>query len=173
MSLISKYQHNWPDDFLKIRSYLLTKLKTFETIEHMGSTSIPGMVAKPIIDLTIIVPEGAMSQTISELALLEYSHQGDLGIIGREAFDYLPPHIDLPCHHLYACYPSNPLIAGTLAFREFLRENDEWCIRLSHLKLELDKRHDSDRQKYMAGKKSMVEEIIKIALQTKSGPLDS
>jgi GrpB-like predicted nucleotidyltransferase (UPF0157 family) len=163
MSLVVEYQARWPGDFLKIRDYLLSGLTTYESIEHIGSTSIPGMVAKPIIDLVIVVPKGGMSQAIGELARLEYRHQGDLGVSGREAFDYLPADIELPKHHLYACYPTNPQLAGSVAFREFLRTNREWRARLSRLKAELDVRHDSDRTKYMAGKKQLVDEIIEIA----------
>lgn len=165
MSLVVTYQSNWPEDFRRIRDYLLTRLQTYERIEHFGSTSIPGMVAKPIIDLMIIVPDGAMERTISELAELEYRHQGDLGIPGRECFDYLPPHIDLPRHHLYALYPDQPQIARSLAFRDYLREYPAWRERLSALKLDLDRRHHSDRRLYMAGKKPLVEEIIARAKQ--------
>lgn len=163
MSLLVAYQNSWPDDFKRIRDYLLTKVNTHVGIEHIGSTSIPGMVAKPIIDLIIIVPPGAMSQTIAELAELEYRHQGDLGIPGRECFDYLPSHIELPCHHLYACYPDQPQVAGSLAFRDFMRANEEWREQLSNLKSELDRQHNSNRQLYMTGKKQLVEKIIGIA----------
>jgi GrpB-like predicted nucleotidyltransferase (UPF0157 family) len=163
MSLVTEYQDRWPDDFIRIRNYILSAVSTYETIEHIGSTSIPGMVAKSIIDLIIIVPEGKMNRVIEELAQLEYRHQGDLGIIGREAFDYLPAHLNLPTHHLYACYRNQPQLTGSLAFRDFLRGNKEWRERLSRLKTELDQQHNSDRKKYMAGKKKLVEEIIEIA----------
>lgn len=163
MRLVTEYQNRWPGDFLRIRDYILSGILTHESIEHIGSTSIPGMVAKPIIDIVIVVPEGKMNRVVEELARLEYRHQGDLGVPGREAFDYLPPRIDLPKHHLYACYPGNPQLPGSIAFRNFLRENTEWRERLSKLKIELDLSHDSDRKKYMEGKKKMVDEIIEIA----------
>ena len=168
MSLVVEYQRRWPVDFLKIQDYILSSLRTYESIEHIGSTSIPGMVAKPIIDIMIVVPEGDMSQVIKELAHLEYRHQGDLGVIGREAFDYLPSHIDLPKHHLYACYPDNQQLSGTRAFREFLRGNEEWREKLSRLKLELDEKFASNRKSYMDGKKELVEEIIGIAKKRQS-----
>ena len=163
MSLVTEYQSRWPDDYRRVRDYILTGLRTFESIEHFGGTSIPGMVAKPIIDIMIVVPRGEMGQAIAELGELEYRHQGDLGIRGREAYDYLPRHIDLPRHHLYTCYPDHPHLHGLRAFREFLKENREWRERLSNLKLELDERFDSDRQKYMDGKKALVEKIIGMA----------
>ena len=163
MSLVTEYQNRWPDDFRRIREYLLSGVRTYESIEHFGSTSIPRMVAKPIIDIMMGVPEGKMEQAIAELGDLEYRHQGDLGIRGREAYDYLPRHIELPRHHLYTCYPDHPHLHGLRAFREFLKENREWRERLSNLKLELDECFDSDRQKYMGGKKAMVEEIIELA----------
>lgn len=163
MPLVTEYKDNWPEDYLKVQSYILSELKTYESIEHFGSTSIRGMVAKPIIDVMIVVPQGKMRQVISELAKLEYRHIGDLGITGREAYDYLPEHINLPIHHMYTCYPDHYQLHGLRAFREFLKENEKWRKKLSALKLDLDQRFNSDRQKYMDGKKALVEEIIERA----------
>jgi GrpB-like predicted nucleotidyltransferase (UPF0157 family) len=164
MALVTEYQDRWPEDFRKITRYVLSQLRTYELIEHIGSTSIPGMVAKPIIDLVIVVPNGKMPCTLEELAGLEYRHQGDLGINGREAFDYLPSRIDLPKHHLYACYSNHPQLTGSLAFRNFLRSSGKWREKLSELKRRLDIESGSNRQMYMAGKRKLVEEIIEIAL---------
>ena len=163
MSLVTQYQSSWPDDFIKIRNYLETGITLYQSIEHTGSTSIPGMVAKPIIDMIIVVQPGKMTAMIEELSRLGYDHQGDLGCKGREAFDYLPQDIQLPTHHLYACYPDSVQLRGHLAFRVFMRENSEWREKLSALKLECDKKYDSNRQQYMDGKKELVEHIIKLA----------
>ncbi len=163
MSLVVEYQNRWPDDYCKIRDYVLSGVTAYGSIEHFGSTSIPGMVAKPIIDIMMVIPKGKREQAIRELGRLEYRHQGDLGIVGRECYDYLPPHIDLPKHHLYTCYPDYHQLHGLRAFRAFLKEHGEWRERLSNLKLDLDERFDSDRRKYMDGKAALVEEILALA----------
>jgi GrpB-like predicted nucleotidyltransferase (UPF0157 family) len=60
-------------------------------IEHIGSTSVPGLAAKPIIDLDVLLTSAAyLPDTIRRLAALGYEHQGDLGIAGREAFSNSP-----------------------------------------------------------------------------------
>ncbi len=170
MSLVTQYQSSWPNDFVKIRNYLDTGITYYHSIEHTGSTSVPGMVAKPIIDIIIVVQLGKMSDMIEELSRLGYSHQGDLGIPGREAFDYLPAHLQLPTHHLYTCYPDANQLLGHVAFRLFMRESPEWREKLSALKLECDKKFDSNRQQYMDGKREMVEHIIKLAREKHPNP---
>jgi GrpB-like predicted nucleotidyltransferase (UPF0157 family) len=62
-------------------------VKTYESIEHFGSTSISGMVAKPGIAIMMEVPFGKMPQTIEELPVLECRHKGDGGIPGREVYE--------------------------------------------------------------------------------------
>lgn len=171
MSLVTQYQSSWPNDFIKIRKYLETGITYYQSIEHTGSTSVPGMVTKPIIDIIIVVQPGKMSAMINELSQLGYQHQGDLGIPGREAFDYLPAEIQLPTHHLYTCYPDAKQLLGHLAFRLFMRESSEWREKLSTLKLECDKKYNSNRQQYMDGKKEMVEHIIKLAREKHPNPM--
>ena len=127
------------------------------------------MVAKPVIDIIIVAQAGKMAPLIQELATLEYRHQGDQGVPGREAFDYLPPHIQLPRHHLYACDPDQPQLKGSLAFRDFLRNHAAFRRQLSDLKLNLDRKHNSNRQMYMDGKRELVEHIIQVALKDQAG----
>src|SRR5262249_53704550 len=74
-------------------------------IEHVGSTSVPGLAAKPIIDLDVLLaPAAYLPETIQRLATLGYEHEGDLGIAGREAFRRRPT---LFAHHLYVCLPKS------------------------------------------------------------------
>ena len=68
MSLVTQYQSSWPNDFVKIRNYLETGITYYHSIEYTGSTSVPGMVAKPIIDIIIVVQLGKMSDMIEELS---------------------------------------------------------------------------------------------------------
>ena len=67
--------------------------------EHVGSTAVPGLDAKPVIDLDVVVPgDAAVGPAIETLAAAGWRHQGDLGITGREAF---APPADAVYHHLY------------------------------------------------------------------------
>lgn len=95
-------------------------MKTYESIEHFGNTSIPGMVAKPVIAIMMEVPFGKMPQTIEEFPVLECRHKGDGGIPGREVYEYLPPYIDLPVNHFYTCCPDQDQLEVHRAFWGFL-----------------------------------------------------
>ena len=96
------YDPCWPKTFERLRSRILTALRDVAlSVEHVGSTSVPGLAAKPIIDISIVVAERSDVETgISRLATLGYVHRGDLGIDRREAF--ANPD-GLPMHNLYLC----------------------------------------------------------------------
>jgi GrpB-like predicted nucleotidyltransferase (UPF0157 family) len=85
---IVDYDPHWPEVFETLRQRIWAALGDVAlSVEHVGSTSVPGLAAKPIIDISIVVPERSDVQTgISRLASLGYVHRGDLGIEGREAF---------------------------------------------------------------------------------------
>jgi GrpB-like predicted nucleotidyltransferase (UPF0157 family) len=90
--VITEYDPQWPVLFEELRvkfSELLGDMAS--AIEHVGSTSVPGLAAKPIIDLDVLLASAAcLPETIRRLATLGYEHQGDLGIAGREAFQTPP-----------------------------------------------------------------------------------
>lgn len=87
-------------------------------IEHVGSTRIPRMAAKPIIDLDLVIQPGGFPLAKRRLESLGYVHEGDLGISGREAFaPGARPLADLPSHHLYVCVEGSAALRNHLAFR--------------------------------------------------------
>lgn len=92
----------WPTRFQELRDRVTAVLgELIVVIEHVGSTSVPGCAAKPIIDLDVIISSIIdLPQVIERLATLGYVHDGDLGTPGREAFTASP---DTPPHHLYVC----------------------------------------------------------------------
>lgn len=87
-------------------------------IEHVGSTAVPGLAAKPIIDMDVLLGSATdLPLVIAQLASVGYQHRGDLGVTGREAFR-APPN-DLP-HHLYVCPPRSPEYMRHISFRGYL-----------------------------------------------------
>jgi GrpB-like predicted nucleotidyltransferase (UPF0157 family) len=103
--VIKEYDPQWPILFEELRVKFSEALGSMvSAIEHVGSTSVPGLAAKPIIDLDVLLASTAyLPETIRRLATLGYEHEGDLGIAGREAFR-TPPNL-FP-HHLYVCLPN-------------------------------------------------------------------
>ncbi|MEI7845229.1 MAG: GrpB family protein [Chloroflexota bacterium] len=87
-SSCTEYDTHWPDWFEQIRGHLWPAVWKFATaIEHVGSTSVPGLAAKPGIDIDIIIPGLAgIPLVIHALKGLGYLNRDDLGISGREAF---------------------------------------------------------------------------------------
>ncbi len=168
MSLVTEYNPDWPAWFERVRDVFAGKLgSAFLAIEHLGGTAVPGMVAKPIIDLDVVIEPGRLEIVKGLLAELGYRHEGDLGIPKRDAFKLENAELAaaLPPHHLYVCPRGSAELRRHLAFRNFLRADPAWASRLSALKRSLCDRHGDDREAYMAGKDALVREITALALQ--------
>lgn len=149
------YDPRWPETFERLRSRIWTSLRDVAlSVEHVGSTSVPGLVAKPIIDISIVVPERSDVQTgISRLATLGYVHRGDLGIEGREAF--ANPD-GLPNHNLYLCPRDSVALANHLAIRDYLRTHPEAAREYGELKKRLAGRFPDDVDGYVDGKTTLL-----------------
>ena len=168
MSLITEYSPDWPAWFERIRDAIAEKLgSTFLAIEHVGSTAVPGMVAKPIIDLDMVIEPGLFETVKGLLGELGYRHDGDLGIPEREAFTLENSELAaaLPPHHLYVCPRDSAELKRHRAFRAFLHAHPDWAERLSELKRALAAQHGDDRDAYIAGKDALVREITALAMQ--------
>jgi GrpB-like predicted nucleotidyltransferase (UPF0157 family) len=167
VTLVEKYNPLWAASFEEIKEYLGIKVsQSCIRIEHVGSTSIPGMVAKPIIDLILVIKPRDFGKVKELLADVGYRHQGDLGIQDREAFELLNATTKnpIPKHHLYVC-PSNSFeLKKETAFRDFLKSNNEYAEQLSKLKWFLAETYNNNRQAYMEGKAALCQEITEIAL---------
>jgi GrpB-like predicted nucleotidyltransferase (UPF0157 family) len=124
---VQPHNPEWRSWFATIRDRLGASLgDTCLRIEHVGSTSIPGLSAKPIIDLDIVIAQDGFERVEAKLAELGYVHQGDLGIVGREAFDLEDETLAaaLPAHHLYVCAEDSAELARHIYFRERLTRNE-------------------------------------------------
>ncbi len=109
--LLSSYQARWPRDFKAIRRVLLSGLAIDQVqLEHVRSTAVPDLVAKPIIDMDLVYHSFESLPLIHQhLEQLGYVHRGDQGIAGREVFKRyaigdLHPILDRISHHLYVCH---------------------------------------------------------------------
>ncbi|MGB2983581.1 MAG: GrpB family protein [Candidatus Bipolaricaulia bacterium] len=167
VTLVHEYDPRWPDQFRELASLLERELAgLFLRIEHVGSTAIPGMTAKPIIDLVVVIEPARLPEVIERLAAFGFQHEGDRGIPGREAFRPIEgtPAASLPRQHLYVCPEGNRSLEEQLAFRDFLRTHPDQARRLSAHKRALCIEHDNDKDLYIAGKSEMVREIIRLAM---------
>src|SRR5262249_42715460 len=106
--IIVPYDPGWPSTFLELRATLGEALGDIALdIVHVGSTAVPGLAAKPIIDMVAVTESDArLPAAIERLARIGYVFEGDLGVAGRYAFRPPPPY-DVHHHHLYVCAKDN------------------------------------------------------------------
>jgi GrpB-like predicted nucleotidyltransferase (UPF0157 family) len=153
------YDPRWPTEFERLRARAAAALGDLAVaIEHVGSTAVPGLAAKPVIDLDVVVrrPED-VAHAIERLASIGYVHSGDLGLPGREAFAW-PEGEER--HHLYVCAEGAEPLRLHLALRDHLRSHPEDAARYAAVKRELAARHRHDRIAYTDGKDEVIREIL-------------
>lgn len=168
VTLVQPYNADWPYWFERVKAFVEPALAGVpHAIEHVGSTAVPGMTAKPIVDADVIVERSVFPLVKDRLATLGYLHQGDLGILDREAFVLADAQLkqSLPPHHLYVCITGAAALRDHLCFRDLLRAHPDWVERLSQHKEELCRQFDNDRQAYIDGKSDMVREITALAVE--------
>jgi GrpB-like predicted nucleotidyltransferase (UPF0157 family) len=158
--VVVDYDSAWPAAFESLRSRLWPVLRGVALgIEHVGSTSVPGLAAKPIIDMTIVLPSAdEVPGAIARLATLGYVHRGDLGITGREAFR---APAQLPAHHLYACPAGTLGLINPVALRDYLRVHPDAARAYGELKKSLAARFPYDVDSYVDGKTGFIVGILR------------
>lgn len=158
--IVLPYDPAWKAAFRDIKSEIEAALGgLILDIEHVGSTSVEGLSAKPCIDLDVVIEDSAvLDPVIRKLAEIGYIHQGDLGIPGREAFDYSGKS-HLLTHHLYVCPRESRELARHITFRDFLRSHPEAAARYSRVKETAAALYPEDIGGYMAYKSACIEEL--------------
>lgn len=171
MNYITPYNPEWAQRFQDIRQALTPVLPSGCKFHHVGSTSIPGMPAKDIIDIDVECPSGSMQAVIECLAPLGYEHQGDLGIRGREAFRIIPDSqaAALPAHHLYTCETATSELLRHLLFRDYLIANPARAAWLANEKASADAKASS-RADYIENKNAAYARIVAEASEWASQP---
>jgi len=157
--VVVPYDPAWPSAFEQLRRVIWPAVADVATsIEHVGSTSVPGLAAKPVIDITVVVPAvDDVASAIEGLAGLGYVHSDDLGVIGREAFQ--SPH-QAPRHHVYLCPRGSLALRNHLVVRDHLRTHPDDAARYGALKLQLAGQYRDDVAAYTAGKTETILRIL-------------
>lgn len=159
---IVDYQVEWKSAFEELSDYLKSHLSiTNPRIEHIGSTSVIGLAAKPIIDLVIVIDnESDFQQVKTDLEHIDYLHIGDQGIAKREVFKLIKPNKFYP-HHLYVAYKNALSLKNHLVLRNHLRDHPEDVKRYADLKKELAIKFTHDIDSYVEGKTEFIVSILK------------
>ena len=159
--VVEKWNPQWKYEYEKIvaslgKDIIYNSIK----IEHVGSTSVEGLSAKPIIDLDIVIENDNFEIIKRLLNDKGYKHEGDLGIEGREAFSYSGKE-ELMIHHLYVCPKNSKELFKHITFRNFLENNPALAAEYSKVKEQAAVLYPDDIDKYMEFKSEIIEKIYK------------
>ena len=160
--IVLPYDVVWQSAFETIKGEIQEAIGDFIIgIEHVGSTSVEGMSAKPCIDIDVIIQDYSVFAAVVEgLKGIGYIHEGDLGIKDREAFKYTDkPHLMM--HHLYVCPQYSVELHRHITFRDFLRSNPEAVRKYSLIKEKAAKLFPNDIDRYIEYKSPCIEALYK------------
>ena len=154
------HQPNWREAFRMESKGIPDALgENFVAIHHIGSTAIPGIYAKPIIDILVEVKDidTVDSQNLA-MESLGYQAMGEYGISGRR---YFPKdnQAGIRTHHLHIFQVGSAQVKRHLAFRDYLIAHPEDAGKYSNLKQELASKYPHNIDRYMDGKDDFIKEI--------------
>ena len=164
--LIVEYTSDWITNFTDLKRGIESGLIGFEyQIEHVGSTSVPKLDSKPIIDIDIIYEnESHFNKIKSGLIKIGYYYNGNQGIENREVFkrDGKSIHgiLDTITHHLYVCPMDSKALERHILSRNFLRKNDWARLEYQEMKYELAQKANQNKKLYAQLKELKINNFI-------------
>jgi GrpB-like predicted nucleotidyltransferase (UPF0157 family) len=159
--VVKAYDPDWPRMFERIHAHVWPAVQhAAMSLEHVGSTSVPGLSAKPVIDACIVVASRRdIPHVVKALAKIGYVHRGDLGVPDREAFKTATT--EFPRHRLYASHRGSLSLRNHLGFRDYLRDHPDSALEYGKLKESLATQFPDDIDSYIAGKTEFVLNILR------------
>ncbi|HMQ05772.1 MAG TPA: GrpB family protein [Saprospiraceae bacterium] len=168
-NLIEPYKNEWKFEFESLKSIFNKEFEEYNiSIEHVGSTAIPDLYSKPIIDIDIIIEDKTIFDKISEkLEKLGYETRGDQGISGRFAFrqtSLSAPYTKIARkwhkHHLYVCYADSIALKNHLIFRNALLKDKKLTEKYSLLKITLTNENGITKENYTKLKTAFILSVL-------------
>jgi GrpB-like predicted nucleotidyltransferase (UPF0157 family) len=169
---IQPYDPGWPARFAAEAQAIRAVIGQWITggIHHVGSTAVPGLSAKPIIDIQVGVVDLESSRPCIELlATLDYQYAPWRADVMHWFCKPDPAH---RTHHLHLVPTGSERFLDVLAFRDWLRTDPEAAAEYEALKRELARRFHHDREAYTEGKLALVNRMTKLARERGLPPED-
>ncbi len=165
--VIAPYNPNWKTEFEALKHVFDSRLPNL-TIEHVGSTSIEGLYAKPILDIDIIIEDLSQLVEVSkELQEMGYLSKGEQGIADRYAFkqssEFSPftnPKKKWQAHHLYVCLRGSLALRNHILFRDILRSNPDLRVHYTELKKSLTEKLQIMSDAYQVKKTEFIISVL-------------
>jgi GrpB-like predicted nucleotidyltransferase (UPF0157 family) len=163
------YDSKWPILYEEEKASILSLIGDFVVdIQHIGSTAVPGLGAKPIIDIMVAIRRLALvEKCVQPLQTIGYEYLGEYGIPGRHYFRK-PPAAPHSTHHVHMVERESDFWERHILFRDFLRVHPEEAQRYHELKKELATKLASDRDAYTDAKTSFIESVVNKARASKT-----
>jgi GrpB-like predicted nucleotidyltransferase (UPF0157 family) len=135
---------------------------------HIGSTAVPGLAAKPVIDLLLEVASLSQLDALDDaMRMLGYEPRGEFGIVGRR---YYPKGGDRRTHHVHAFRIEDPHVAEHLTFRDYLRVRPQVAAEYGRVKREAAASHRHDSEGYVSQKAEFVGRVVRDACAWAGSP---
>lgn len=163
---IVEYDPRWPAMFEEARAEILSGIGQFVVaVEHVGSTSVPGLGAKPVIDMMVGIRSlDDAPQCVGPLAALGYEYGPEHEAIMPERRYFRRGRSDASTHHIHMVEPASDFWERHLLFRDYLRAHTAAAREYEELKRRLAALHGSDRGAYTDDKTDFIESIIRKAI---------
>lgn len=161
------YKDFYPVLYLREAKRLRSFLGGFVSLEHIGSTAVPGLGGKGVVDIYVIVPKkdmGKYSKLIQKAGYEYKSSGGDKNRIfhQRDSKELSGKTIR---YHLHLTFPENQDWKNSILFRDYLRQHSEEAKRYAQIKQQAAKESNQTKEKYMAIKEPVIKEILDKALK--------
>jgi len=156
--IVVPYDPKWTDQYQIVNAMVEPILKPWLiTIEHVGSTSVLGLAAKPVIDVDCVIDRADFKQALLALEQNGFANRGDLGIPDRYAIagPLLPFR-----YHLYLTFPDAQSFREHVALRDWLRTHESDRDAYAALKTSLALVHRFDIDAYIEGKSALIDRIL-------------
>ncbi|WIF56721.1 GrpB family protein [Atlantibacter hermannii] len=159
------YDARWPEQYETERTLLQATLgQVIYHIHHIGSTSVPGLAAKPVIDILLEVTAlDELDRLNAAMAAIGYCARGENGISNRR---YFTKGGDQRSHQVHAFVAGDTQIRKHLAFRDYLITHEETAARYAEIKRVAVRASENDAHRYSALKADFIEHHLRLALNT-------
>lgn len=156
--VVAEYDQSWPARYEEEKARIVEALgDAVVAIEHVGSTAVPGLAAKPIIDIMVGVRKlDDGERCIRPLVAIGYEYRGEAGVPGRHYFRKGDPR----SHHLHMAEHAGHFWERHILFRDLLREDRELAQQYGALKKELAAKYRTERLAYWEAKSPFIESVL-------------
>ena len=165
--VIAYYDPMWPKLFeLECDRLFGVCDEAVAEVHHVGSTAVPGLAAKPIVDMLVLLHRYLNDAEIAAISAQGYEYRGEQGIAGRQYFSRTTaPAVHVHCHLMVDAAEGMRM----LYFRDYLRTHSDTARDYEDLKRRLAEQHRFDREAYTEAKTTFIREIEALAVQEYSG----